>query len=189
MIIFTEFFEQVKNSKDVKILEEEARVFFGSLDELGTLVHAIQIAHKRKLTLVERSLFASMMELSRNKQLPFLQKIAKPNLDIYKNSDKNLVMEFISSIQDEVKLKDCRLSRKEVREIVRRTMIRRLKIYRHLFEIKSSDVRRFKVMAEQRVEEIVKKHRTKKVIAGVTIAATLAVGAKILTLFWKEEKK
>jgi hypothetical protein len=189
MIVFAEFFEQVKNSKDVKILEEEAQVFFNSLIELGIIIHAIQLAHKKKLTLVERKLFADLMELSKNKQLPFLQKIAKPSLDIYKNSDEVLVAEFIDSIQDEVKLKDCRLSRREVREIVLRAMVRRLKIYRHLFEIKSHDVAQFKAEAEQRVDEIVKKHKTTKVIVGVTTLATLATGAAILKLFWKGDKK
>lgn len=189
MIIFTEFFGQVKDSRDVKILEEEAQVFFNSLEELGIIIHAIQIAHKKKLTLVERELFANMMELSKNKQLPFLQKIAKPNLDIYKNSDETLVAEFTDSIRDEVKLKNCRLSRKEVREIVLSAMVRRLKIYRHLFEIKSHDVIQFKAKAEQLVESIVKKHKTKKVIVGVATVATLTAGAAILKLFWKGDKK
>jgi len=188
MILFAEFFEQLGKSKDVKISKEEAQVYFDSLEKLGILVHAIQIAHKKKLTLVERNLFANMMELSKKEQLPFLQKIANPNLDIYKNSNKDLVVEFISSIQDEVKLRDCRLSRKEVREIVRHTMVRRMKIYRHLFEIKSHDVAQFKSKAGQRVEELAKKQKTNKVIVGVTIAATIATSAAILKLFWKGEK-
>ena len=131
--------EFLKSFEDTGIDPEERKLFYRSVKK------SIILSYFGKRTLSE------LFKIEDKCQWPLLQRIADPSLPIYRNADKDLVDEFIKSINDEKTLRadKSRMDRDEYWRALFYIIQGRLEIFKIIFNYCNKDVRRCELVAER----------------------------------------
>ena len=162
-----------------------------SAEELGNFYHSVK--KTVILRFAGRRFWSEIFRLEEQAQWPVVRRIGDPKLAIYSGADKSLLDRFISTIDEEKKIRQRKNSLDKVRywTMLQSVIDERIELYTYIFGFSDKDIRYCKIVAERYSSAVEKRISSRKKIWTIglgTGAATIA-GAAAWYMYNKKDKK
>ncbi len=176
MINFDEFKDIFKG---MGFAEEELKKFYYSIKKSLILKY------------VGKKSWPDLIKLEERCQWPILQRIADPNLSIYRGADKKLMEKFIKNVSGEKSVREKKISGKIPYWVQLRALIdERIDLFTQIFGFSVRELKYCETVAERYSQIIERRVKNRKKIwkIGIGAGAVTLAGAALWYISKKEKK-